>query len=154
MIHVATHGEMNARNPLFSRLALSPGRGRDSDDDGWLEVRELLGLHSRSPLVFLSGCETGLGAAWSTEFETGEDYTTIAQALLYAGARNVVATLWRIDDAAAGDFAARFYGKLRTVAVPEALAAAQREMLADARYRSPYYWAAYEVSGGGRTGAY
>ncbi len=154
VIHVATHGEMNARNPLFSRLALAPGRGNDGDDDGWLEVRELLGLHSRSPLVFLSGCETGLGAAWSTEFETGEDYTTIAQALLYAGARNVVATLWRIDDAAAGDFAARFYGKLRTVAVPEALADAQRAMLADPRYRSPYYWAAYEVSGGGRMGAY
>ena len=102
-----------------------------------------------APLVFLSGCETALGGAWSTRFDTGEDYTTLAQTLLYAGAGNVVATLWRIDDAGAAAFAAHFYRYLGPAGVAEGLARAQRAMLADPRYRSPYYWAAYEATGSG-----
>ena len=149
VVHVATHGVMNARNPLFSRLELALGVGDSTADNGRLEVHELLDLRARSPLIFLSGCETGLGASWSTHYETGQDYTTIAQALLFAGAPNVVATLWRIDDDGAAVFARRFYSARRTLAAPEALAQAQREMIADPRWRSPYLWAGYEVSGGG-----
>lgn len=152
VVHIATHGVMNARNPLFSRLALAMSEGGASDDNGRLEVHELLDLQFQSPLVFLSGCETGLGASWSTQFETGQDYTTIAQALLFAGARNVVATLWRIDDEGAAEFATRFYSARQTLGAPEALARAQREMIAAPRWRSPYLWAAYEVSGGGIEG--
>src|SRR4030095_6214143 len=88
---------------------------------------------------------------WSTQFDAGQDYTTIAQALLFAGARNVVATLWRIDDQGAARFASRFYAAQHTLGAPEALARAQREMIADPdpRWRSPSLWAADEVSGGG-----
>src|SRR5262249_2790592 len=109
------------------------------------EVHELLAYRVAAPLVFLSGCETALGGAWSTRFDTGEDYTTIAQTLLYSGAKNVVATLWRIDDAGAAAFATRFYRSLG----PDGVAQAQRAMLADPRYKSPYYWAAYEATGSG-----
>ena len=112
-------------------LALLPDNGR-------LEMHELLRLTVTSPLVFLSGCETGLGGAWSTPFETGEDYTTVAQALLLAGAANVVATLWRIDDTGASIFAGRFYEAALRMPPPEALAVAQRAMIADTRYSNPY----------------
>ena len=74
---------MNSRNSLFSRIELTPGSG-EPGDDGRLEVHELLRLRIRSPLVFLSGCETGVGAAWSNQFARGEDYATLAQAFLYA----------------------------------------------------------------------
>jgi CHAT domain-containing protein len=148
IVDTATHAVMNARNPLFSRLELARDRGMLSGNDGRLEVREVLEMRVRSPLVFLSGCDTGLGASWSTPFETGEDFTTLAQALLFAGARNVVATLWRIDDAAAAELAERFYQNLRTVPAPEALVQAQRSLLREAKYRDPYYWAAYQLSGG------
>src|SRR4029079_17873792 len=116
-------------------------------DNGRLELHELLRLTANNPLVFLSGCETALGGAWSTPFETGEDVTTVAQALLLAGAANVVATLWRIDDAGASVFAGRFYEAARRMSPPEALAEAQRQMIADPRYANPYYWAAYDISG-------
>jgi CHAT domain-containing protein len=112
-------------------------------------MHELLRLTVNSPLVFLSGCETGLGGAWSTPFETGEDFTTVGQALLLAGAANVVATLWRIDDAGASVFAGRFYEAARRMPPAEALAEAQRAMIVDSRYANPYYWAAYDVSGTG-----
>ena len=149
LIHVATHAVMNPRNPLFSRIEMSGTRSGASEDDGRLEVHELLGLSSSSPLVFLSGCETALGAGAFTPFETGEDFTTIGQALLYTGARNVVATLWRIDDGAAAQFADRFYTALQQQSATDALAAAQRAMITDPQFRSPYLWAAYQISGAG-----
>ncbi len=148
VVHVATHGVMNPRNPMFSRLALAPGNG-GSGDDGRLEVHELLGLQISAPLVFLSGCETGVGAAWSTGFTRGEDYATLAQAFLYAGARNVLATLWPIGDRGAAVFARRFYAHLEELAPPEALAAAQRDLLRDPDFGRPFHWAAYHLSGEG-----
>lgn len=147
-VHVASHGVMNPRNPMFSRLELAAGGG-GQDDDGRLEVHELLALRIGASLVFLSGCETGVGSAWSTQFARGEDYATLAQAFLFAGARTVVATLWPIGDAGAAAFAERFYAGLRTRNPADALAAAQREMAKDPRYGSPYYWAAYQVFGVG-----
>lgn len=152
VVHVAGHAALNAANPLFSRIELAGATPRRPEDNGRLEVHEVLGLRLVASLVFLSGCETAIGGAWSTQFESGEDYTTIGQALLYAGAKNVVATLWRIDDAGAGEFAARFYEVLGSRGVPEALAAAQRKLIDDPRYATPYFWAAYQVSGSGLTG--
>jgi CHAT domain-containing protein len=134
---------------LFSRIELAGDHDGARTDDGRLEVHELLGLRSASPLIFLSGCETALGAAGLTPFDTGEDFTTIAQALLYAGARNVVATLWRINDRAAAQFAGSFYDALRSQSAVDALTQAQRAMLWDPRFRDPYVWAAYNLTGEG-----
>jgi len=149
VVHVATHAAMNTRNPLFSHIELAPDSRTKDPGSGRLEVHELLGMRVASPLVFLSGCETGLGGAWSTRFDAGEDYTTLAQTLLYAGARDVVATLWRVDDASSATFAEHFYGALKVGDAADALTRAQRAMLSDAAYRSPYYWAAYEITGAG-----
>jgi CHAT domain-containing protein len=146
IVHLATHGIMNSRNPMFSRLELARGEG-GSQDDGRLEVHELLALRIAAPLVFLSGCETGVGTAWSNQFSRGEDFATLAQAFLFAGAQNVAATLWPISDGGAAAFAERFYTSLREAAPADALAAAQRESLKGARYSSPYYWAGYQLIG-------
>ena len=144
---------MNAWNPMFSRIEVATRPNGGSANDGRLEVHEVLGLTIRSPLVFLSGCETGLGASWSTSFDRGEDYATLAQAFLYAGARNVVSTLWRVADESAAEFAEYFYDGLGSLQAVDALAAAQRRMLADPRYRAPYFWASYQMSGDGSTGS-
>ncbi|UCC82911.1 MAG: CHAT domain-containing protein [Gemmatimonadota bacterium] len=152
IVHVATHGVLNSRNPMFSRIELRGDATDGRPSDGRLEVHELLGLKVRSPLVFLSGCETGVGVAWSTEYRRGEDFATLAQAFLYAGAGNVIATLWPVDDAGAGVFAARFYRHLQDAPPVEALARAQRDMMADSTYEAPYYWAAYTLSGGRELG--
>jgi len=151
LVHVATHGLLNPFNPLFSRIDLAPGRGRSgaARDDGRLEVHELLGMRIQAGLVYLSGCETGKGAAWRTGFEQGEDFVTLAQAFLYAGAGNVVATLWRVEDPAAALFAGYFYRGLRSGDPVRALAEAQRAMLADPDHGAPYYWAAFQLTGSG-----
>jgi CHAT domain-containing protein len=161
IVHAATHGILNARNPMFSRIELAPGQrgtgnggdrtgGGDPRDDGRLEVHELLGMRVNSRVVFLSGCETGTSAAWSTGFAGAEEYATLAQAFLHAGADNVVATLWRVDDEGAAAFAEAFYGALTEVSPADALARAQRAMIRHADYGAPYYWAAYRLSGSGQ----
>jgi CHAT domain-containing protein len=147
-IHVASHALLNWTNPMFSHVELASGGSEDPSDDGRLDVHELLQMNVKAGLVYLSGCETGAGASWMT-FRREQDYATLSQALLFAGAQNVVATLWRIDDAGASVFAGRFYRALRTGDVVEALAQAQRETLSDPRYSAPRYWAGYTVSGSG-----
>jgi tetratricopeptide (TPR) repeat protein len=153
VVHLATHGELNSWNPMFSWLQAAEHSGGRPADDGRLEVHEILGIRVRSPLVFLSGCETGLGTAWSTGFAPGEDFATLARSFLYAGARNVVATLWRVDDRGSAVFAEEFYRRLPTDGPVAALAGAQRTMQRDPRWAAPYYWAGYTIAGDGGPGA-
>ena len=151
VVHVASHGTLDAQHPMFSYISLAapPGMGAAPANDGRLETHEVLAMRVRSRLIYLSGCETALGASLPSSLRADEDYTTLAQAFLFAGAVNVVATLWRIDDRDATDFATQFYGQIAASSPASALAAAQRWMIRDARYAAPYYWAAYTVSGAG-----
>jgi CHAT domain-containing protein len=143
-VHVASHGYHNSQNPLFSRMVVGNARGA-SLDDGRLDVHEILGLQTMSPLVFLSGCETGLGSGTGSAFELESEEGSLAQALLIAGVRSVVATLWRVDDAQSVDLATSFYRHLQSGASPgDALANAQRDAI---RKESGYSWGAYTVSG-------
>jgi CHAT domain-containing protein len=146
VVHVATHGVMNFHNPLFSYLKLTPGTGVLADN-GRLEVHEVLDIPVRASLVFLSGCETGMGRAHTTQFTEGEQHETLAQAFLHAGARDVIATLWTVRDVSASVFANQFYESLERASPDEALALAQRVLLQHERYRHPYYWAAYQITG-------
>jgi CHAT domain-containing protein len=134
---------------MFSRIELARSATFTADDDGRLEVHELLGLGIRSDLVFLSGCETGAGQEWTADPVRGAAELTLAQAFLSAGAANVVVTLWRIDDAGAAAFAREFYRALPHGSIADAVASAQRSMSSDARYANPYYWAGYILSGAG-----
>lgn len=146
-VHVATHGILNARNPMFSRIELARPAVASPDDDGRLEVHELLGLTIRSLLVFFSGCETGAGTEWTDDPVLGTADLTLAQAVLAAGARQVISTLWRIDDAGAAAFAEEFYRRVSTESVAGAFALAQRTLAAGGKFASPYYWAGYVLSG-------
>jgi CHAT domain-containing protein len=150
VVHVASHGTLNARNPMFSRIELARGSGA-SADDGRLEVHEVLGLRVNSPLVVLSGCETALAEEWTGNALRPAGIATLAQAFLQAGAGAVMATLWRIDDQGSAELVSRFYRLAASRTVADALAGAQREMIQDpdARYASPYYWAGFVLSGDG-----
>ena len=147
-VHIASHGSHNSQNPLFSRVMVGSKRTLTPSNDGELEVHEILGLRTASPLVFLSGCETALGSAGETVFGQGSDENSLAQAFLVAGAGSVVATLWRVDDASAVQVATSFYRNMRPGIAPEyALARAQREEIS---HSAGYTWAAYTVSGTGK----
>ena len=146
-IHIASHGRHNPQNPLLSRMVVGRQDDRASSDDGRLEVHEILALRTTSPLVFLSGCETGLGAAGATPFASDSDEGSLAHAFLIAGARSVVATLWRVEDSAAQRIAEAFYRHVSSgLDADDAMAFAQREAI---RGGSNRIWSAYTVA---RTG--
>ena len=149
VVHVASHASMNPATPLFSHIELAPGRSRVTADDGRLEVHEILGMSLGNDLLFLSGCETAAGTAWSTSFRRNDDYSTLSQAFLFAGARNVVASLWALDDLSAAEFARSFYVHAMSRDAAESLAMAQRRMIGSREWSAPRYWAAYTVSGAG-----
>jgi CHAT domain-containing protein len=149
VVHIASHGVLNSRNPMFSRMELARGPRSGSSDDGRLEVHEVLQLRVNSPLVVLSGCETGVGDHWSADPLRPSGVTTLAQAFLQAGARSVMATLWRVDDVGSAELVSRFYQHAAGSDPASALSRAQRTMIRDTTHSAPYYWAGYILLGDG-----
>ena len=146
-VHLASHGAHNPQNPLFSYMNVGLARSATPENDGRLDVHEILGLRTASPLVFLSGCESGLGSAGQDPFDRGSDEGSLPQAFLIAGAGSVVATLWQVTDTGAAGVAERFYRHVRAALPPaEALAISQRELIAA---RAGLSWAAYAAWGTG-----
>jgi CHAT domain-containing protein/tetratricopeptide (TPR) repeat protein len=126
-LHLATHGffqpvddkpeaqrnrvgqidRLDARDQIVSMhpglqcglaLAGANGRGRatrgEIRDDGILTGLEVASLDLRNvDLVTLSACETALGKT-----ARGEGVLGLQRAFQFAGARNVVASLWEVDD--------------------------------------------------------
>jgi CHAT domain-containing protein len=112
VLHLATHGLLDERGPNRSALALA------GDDE--LTVADLMGLDLDADLVVLSACDTGRGRA-----TLGGDVVGLTRAVLIAGARNVVVSLWPVDDAAACVLMTHLYQNLiKHPEVSTALAAA------------------------------
>jgi CHAT domain-containing protein len=143
LVHIASHGSHNSQNPLFSEVTVAPASR--SESDAVLSVNEIMSIPVRSPLVFLSGCETALGGAGDGVFATQLDEGSLAQAFLFAGASSVVATLWPVRDREASAIAVHFYSSVSAGLSPgEALAGAQRQAI---KKRGRLNWAAYTISG-------
>jgi len=132
-LHIASHGEFNAKDPLGSRLLLAP----DPGDTGDLTVGSLYATRLNARLVTLSACETAV-----SELSDGDDLVGLVRGFLFAGAQNVIATLWEIADQATSTLMTSFYRTLETThSVPESLRRAQIETMKT--YPQPFYWAAF-----------
>jgi len=144
LIHVAAHGQLNAANPLFSRLVLAP----DQANDGSLEVHEVYGLDLRhADLLTLSACQTQLGVR-----SGGDDLVGLSRAFIAGvGVPTVVASLWSVDDEATAALMRGFYAGMRSgLGKAEALQAAQTAVRTDKthpEWAQPYYWAAFTLTG-------
>ncbi len=68
---------------------------------------------------------------------------------MYAGARTVISSLWRVEDTATAEFMKHFYTSLmqKNATPAEALRYAQLKMTESQRWRQPYYWAAFVLQG-------
>ena len=144
IIHLATFGVLNNRNPLFSFVDLAP----DGGQDGRLEVREALGLSLHARLLVLSACQTALSSGALEDVPVGDDWVGLVQAFLVAGASSVMGTLWPVEDRATANLMERFYVALKSGELaPEALATAQRSTLRENSTTHPFYWAGFSVVG-------
>ncbi|MFQ5342369.1 MAG: CHAT domain-containing protein, partial [Anaerolineae bacterium] len=128
VIHFATHAVLDHLAPSQSRVLLA---------DDSLTVADILNLRLGARMVVLSACEGAIGKR-----HPGDEIMGLARAFFLAGARTVVAGLWPVEDAAAGEFMGRFYGRLvQGEGVAGALRAVQVEM-AEAGC-VPYQWAPF-----------
>lgn len=106
-IHIATHALIHPVDPEKSALALTPSDGVAAFN-GLLTAREImLSWHLDADLVVLSGCQTGRGGG-----SIGDGFVGFHQAVLSSGARNLMTSLWSVDDGATMLFMARFYANL------------------------------------------
>jgi hypothetical protein len=103
-VHIAAHGEMNARAPAFQAVQLAPSEG----DDGRLRAADLLALDLNGlELVTLSACESAL-----VRFDHADNPRGLAPTLLLRGAQTVVGTLWPVKARVAATFFPALYGEL------------------------------------------
>ena len=150
VLHLATHGFFNRLDPLFSGVELEPG----GDDDGRLQVFEILGLPLGADLVTLSACDTALGSGELSDLPAGEELIGLTRAFLSAGSRDVLATLWEISDRTTSSLMADFYRAARTEPFPEALASVQRRYAhLNGGEAHPWFWAAFTIAEGRRASA-
>jgi CHAT domain-containing protein len=151
VINLATHLIANESVPLLSKLLLAkePGQAAGSEDeDGMLQSYEIYELKlNQTRLVTLSACQTGIEQIYK-----GEGPVSLARAFLSANVPLVVASLWPIDSESSGEFMIGFH-KHRTrdrMLSVKAIRQAQLDMIGgqDSRFRRPFYWAAFMLTGG------
>jgi CHAT domain-containing protein/Tfp pilus assembly protein PilF len=131
---VERRGE-GARSPLvLSGLVCAGANRADTPERGILSGDAIAGLLLDDlQLAVLSACDTGLG-----DVAGGEGVFGLQRAFHIAGCHNVVASLWKVDDAATAALMTRFYGYLfapeeaRRLSPLEALRRAQLDL-----YRHP-----------------
>jgi CHAT domain-containing protein/tetratricopeptide (TPR) repeat protein len=140
VLHFATHAVTDESNPDRSGVLLAPGA---ANQDGLLQIREIVDLNLGGRVVVLSACSSNTGALLR-----GEGVMSLARAFFQAGARTVVASLWRLRDDEAADFFDRFYRHLgQGGSVAAALQGAQVELIKEGAPAAA--WAGLVVLGDG-----
>ena len=145
IVHLATYGVLNKHNPLFSYVSLQPGQVAD----GRLEVHEVFTLGFQARLLVLSACQTALASGALSDVPAGDDWVGLVRAFLGAGASNVIATLWPVEDRSTARLMTLLHRNLKeSESEIAATAAAQRAMLREPATSDPFYWAAVVLVGG------
>jgi tetratricopeptide (TPR) repeat protein len=133
LIHVVAHAKHRASNPMFSAVSFP---------DGPLFATEIARACIKPDLVTLSACETGTMSVISRDEPDG-----LARGFLARGAKNVVASLWPLDDEAANRMFGTFFAYLSGGgSVAESLTRARSD--ARAWRAHPYFWGALALYGG------
>ena len=141
-IHLATHVLSPATRPEEAFIVFSLDATGSPE---LLSTTEIGMLHVPGALIVMTGCATGTGDA-----RVGAGLLGLTRAWMMAGAKAVVATDWPVPDAD-GDLIPSFYGQLRRNSAAEALRRSQVERIHSGTWQaSPSYWAAFQVTGGGR----
>ncbi len=131
IIHLATHAvsdsvQGNALIDFYDK----PISAQQFQDNNVLDL----------DLVFLSACETSLGKQTSTE-----GVLSLARSLYYAGANNVIAAQWKINDAASAKVVNSFYNNIKTKKYAVSLQKAKLAYLKNSTAEKglPFYWASF-----------
>lgn len=163
VLHIATHGYFlpdvqrtiwpigvqadYARDNVLLRSGLMLTGAADADkhtasldnaSNGIVTSYEAMNLNLKGTnLVVLSACETGLG-----EIKAGEGVYGLQRAFLMAGARSIIMSLWKVDDAATQELMNNFYASwTKTGDMQQSFKNAQLQLMT--KHKEPYYWGAF-----------
>ncbi|MEA2049003.1 MAG: CHAT domain-containing protein [Campylobacterota bacterium] len=149
ILHIATHGffinDNTIPNPMLkSGIALAGANASaiKGKSDGIVTALKLSGLNLKgTDLVVLSACQTGVVDINSTDSVSG-----LSKAFIQAGAKDIVMSLWSVDDQATKNLMTSFYQEMnQNKNYAKALKSAKLKMIEEGRH--PFYWAAFVVSG-------
>lgn len=167
ILHIATHGfykpqpltleeeleaneAMLARNPLLRTGLLLRGAGDLLEktqhnynlESGVLTAYEAMSLNlDKTDLVVLSACETGLG-----DLQAGEGVYGLQRAFLVAGAKVLIMSMFKVDDAATQELMLKFYQKwLNSGNMRQSFIEAKKELRST--HPEPIYWGAFMMIG-------
>ena len=103
MIHFATHGCISEKRPASSGLVFSLIDKTGNNTDGYLRLNHIYNLDLPAELVTLSACETATGKQVE-----GEGLIGLSRGFMYAGAKRVAVSLWKVNDRATATFMDKF----------------------------------------------
>ena len=136
-IHLATHGESNTNNSLNNYIIL-----RNHDQLDTLYAFEIANSTTFPHVAILSSCSTGTG-----EFQLGSGTFSIANALRQAGTKDIVKTLWPIDDRTTRQFMEKMYSYWTTgYSLHDSMYKTKQEFR---ETHSPKDWAGFILEGPG-----
>lgn len=154
----ATHGLMAGDFGPGTQPALALSFVGDPDEDGLLEMGEILGLELGAHLVVLSACNTASGSGGE---DRGEGFAGLTRSFMYAGAQSLLVTQWSVESSSTARFVQSAFAQMTKNPKSEALARAKRDMIASREKLSitpelavslahPFFWAPFVLVGEGR----
>lgn len=133
ILHLAAHGVFRRDNPMFSSIQLA---------DGPLSLLDLSHTRLEAGLVTLSACNTGSAVSVG-----GDELLGLMRGFLAAGARNLLVSLWEVDDNSTARLMAGFYHHLIDNKTHPALALGKAAAEIRREQPHPYFWAPFILVG-------
>jgi len=105
---------------------------------------EIYNLRIRANLIVLSSCESGFG-----DLLGGEGILGLNRAFVFAGAPNVLYSLWKVNDKITAQFMVTFFYQIleKKATYAEALRRAKLKLLNTEESSLPLYWTAFQLVG-------
>lgn len=144
VLHLAMHGIANEKNPEYAYLAFSADES--SGKDPFLYAYELYNMKLNADLTVLSACKTGGG-----KLAKGEGIMSLSRAFKYSGCKNIIMSLWSVDDRSSKNLMYQFFASLKEGdAQGEALRKAKIDLVKNApsdEFAHPFFWANFMLIG-------
>lgn len=137
---VSAHGIFDEDEPMQSGVVMVNAQGAYA----LVTAEDLFNMRLGVRLASFAACDIGLG-----RIRAGEGLLGLTRAAKYAGAENLVVSLWSVDDRSTSGLMARFYEGVLDGDEASALRSAKLELLrappaaGGLPYAPPFFWAAF-----------
>lgn len=142
-IHIATHGIINEQRPQLSAIIFSQPKDSTHKQDGFLYSGEIYNLSLNTDLVVLSSCESGL-----EKLVKEEGLMALTRAFLYAGAQNLIVSLWKVSDKQTSELMIELYKNIiDSKTYSQSLRQAKRQLIRHENTCFPKFWSGFILLG-------